>query len=82
MNWKKFMDEGDYQDFLLRALTVAQVYEAQGTYSIKKFVTQKGKVVLKPLNRSFSDIRIDSPDGYRIVGVFRENYQVETAGSN
>lgn len=24
MNWKKFMDEGDYQDFLLRALTVAR----------------------------------------------------------
>lgn len=24
MNWKKFMDEGDYQDFLLRALTVGR----------------------------------------------------------
>lgn len=56
--------------------------ETRGAYSIKKFVTQKGKVVLKPLNRGFSDIRIDSSDGYRIVGVFRENYQVETAGSN
>ena len=56
--------------------------ETRGAYSIKKFVTQKGKVILKPLNRGFSDIRIDSPDGYRIVGVFRENYQVETEGSN
>lgn len=50
--------------------------ETRGAYSIKKYVSEGGKGILRPINPDYKDIVLEPTRGYRIVGVLRENYRV------
>ena len=52
--------------------------ETHGAYSIKKFVREGEKIILRPLNRNppYKDIILDPTRGCRIVGVLRRDNQV------
>lgn len=50
--------------------------ETHGAYSIKKFVREGEKIILRPLNRAYKDIELDQSRDYRIVGVLRRDNQV------
>lgn len=68
--------EPDNNDIVLAEHSDEIDDETRGAYSIKKYVSEGGKGILRPINPDYKDIVLDPTRGYRIVGVLRENYRV------